>query len=149
MAAATRSVPQVRERERAISCWGCGKGITHQPTNRYNMLSSPCDKVLAIWKRLASQRFQELNHDVDINKLLVDDGGRSVGRMCRLCFSALQRLEKLDNSVRENMKKAVECIMSEDQWSQLQSRRQRLESSDDTSHVSLITSEYNTQIAFL
>ena len=88
------------------------------------MLSSSCEKALPIWKRLASPRFQELNYVVDIDKLLVDDHGKGVGRMCRLCWSALQRLEKLELSVKENMKEAIDCIMSEDQWSQIiQSRK--------------------------
>ena len=56
----------------AIYCYGCGKDITSQASNRYNMLSVPCFKALPIWKKMASERFKELNIEVDIR---VDCGG--------------------------------------------------------------------------
>ena len=117
----------------AIYCYGCGKDITSQASNRYNMLSVPCFKALPIWKKMASERFKELNIEVDINKVLLDqDEEKCVGKMCRSCVSALQRLDKLEASTRQNINDAIDMIVSGGQWLYQSRKRSRpVESSDD------------------
>ena len=86
------------------------------------MLSDGCSKALPIWKRLVAERFDELKIDFDVNELLSHDDGY-VERMCHSCVSALYRLERLESSTRKNVDDAVDCIISTDQWSYLQSRK--------------------------
>ena len=107
----------------ALYCYGCGYDITHRATDRCSMLSDAFSKALPIWKRLVAERFDELKIDVDVNELLSHDDDGYVGRMCRSCVSALYRLEKLESSTRKNVDDAVDCIISTDQWSYLQSRK--------------------------
>ena len=51
------------------SSWrfGCGKDITSQTANIFNILKPSYSKTLHVWKRLIVERFEELNVDVDIN----------------------------------------------------------------------------------
>ena len=93
------------------------------------MLSSSCYRAIPIWKRLLSERFDELNVKIDVDLVLHD--GDFVGKMCRPCAAALQRLHKLEAGVRQNICDAVESIMSENRWSLLQSRKRSLPSSDE------------------
>ena len=80
------------------------------------------------------ERFEELNVDVDINQLLSDEDG-TVGRMCRLCVSSLNRFDKLQSSIRQNVNDAIDRILSGDQCSRIHSRKRYLESSDDETSV--------------
>ena len=116
--------------EKAVICYGCGKDITEVSRNRNNMLGPSFTKALPIWKRLVSARFNELNiADIDINLVLHDD--EFVGKCCRLCTSALQRLDKLQSGICQNINKAVERIMNSDRWLNLSSRKRSLPSDSD------------------
>ena len=80
------------------------------------------------------ERFEELNIDVDINQLLHDEDG-TVGRVCHLCVSSLNRFDKLQSSVRQNVNDAIDRIHSGDQCCRIQRRKRYLESSDDETSV--------------
>uniref|UniRef100_A0A1X7TE38 ZAD domain-containing protein n=1 Tax=Amphimedon queenslandica TaxID=400682 RepID=A0A1X7TE38_AMPQE len=78
-----------------VICYGCGKDLSNQATNRYNLLSDSCSKALPVWKKLVKKRFLEIGIKVKVDQLLSDESGFH-GRMCRICVAALYRYEKLE-----------------------------------------------------
>ena len=93
----------------AVICFGCGNDITLQAANRYNLRSPSCKKTFRIWKRLVVEKFDAAN--IDFDALLNNENG-TAGKICRRCSSALQRLEKLVSSTRENLNEAIDAIVS-------------------------------------
>ena len=103
-----------------VICYGCGKDITEQPTNRYNLLGPSCSKSLPVWKRLVSECLSEMNIDLYVNELLQG------GKMCRPCTSALQRLDKLERSTRESINEAIECLLTQKEISHVKAHKNKI-----------------------
>jgi hypothetical protein len=83
----------------AVFCYGCGEAV--QSTNRVNMLSECCSEAVDVWKKLVTDRLDELSMDeIDINWLINDPVSGFIGKLCRPCASALKRFRKLERDVR-------------------------------------------------
>jgi DNA-directed RNA polymerase subunit N (RpoN/RPB10) len=88
-----------------INCFSCGKDITTQPANRYQILSQASAKAIPAWKKLISESFSDLGFEINADQLLskIED----VGKLCHHCVSNLCKFHKLNSTVHENMKDAV------------------------------------------
>ena len=84
--------------------------------NRYDMLGRSCSKTLPVWKRLVLKQFEILNIELDIDEVIHDEDEEFCGRMCRLCASALQRLETLESSTQQIISDAIGIIVNENCW---------------------------------
>ena len=90
-----------------VYCFGCGEDMSGKSTNRYKMMSSSCARAIPVWKKKLNAILvsQGLDTSIDMEELI------NGGRMCRLCVSALERLDKLERSVMTNLSNAVQCVL--------------------------------------
>ena len=95
------------------------------------MLGPACSKALPVWKRLATEKFESLDIEVDIDKVIYDEEDGFYGRMCRACTSALVRFEKIKSSTLKNINDAVNKLINGDRWSKIQSRKRARDDGND------------------
>ena len=86
-----------------LLCVGCGKDVTSDSKNRCNPSSEHCKEAVEMWKRLLYRERPELQDCAD--------GLLACCRLCRHCFSVLQRLKKLEDSACSNMKDALSSLL--------------------------------------
>ena len=72
-------------------CYSCGRDLTNKCSDRLNMLSHSCAKILPVWEKLLSERFSELGTSINVQNIISD--GSFTGKMCRSCVSALSRFQ--------------------------------------------------------
>lgn len=90
-------------------CYGCGENFTS--CERYNLYTKSHKKVLAIWERLVIRKLRELENPVDLDCILKEDDA-TTGRICRKCYSNLERFEKLESIVIPKISNAVNAILA-------------------------------------
>ena len=90
-------------------CYSCGRDLTNKCSDRLNMLSHSCAKILPVWEKLLSERFSELGTSINVQNIISD--GSFTGKMCRSCVSALSRFQKLELSIRKNIEDAADAIL--------------------------------------
>ena len=88
----------------APSCLGCGKNIGEDRGKR--LLHSESSKhVVPLWSSLFGDELRSRGKNLDVLGLVEHEGGR----VCRRCFSALDRCTKLLDTVRAGITKAVDA----------------------------------------
>ena len=90
-------------------CYGCGENLTS--CERYNLYTTSHKKVLSIWKRLVTLKLRDLEIPVGLDCILNEDDA-TTGRICRKCYSHLERLEKLESVVIPKISNAVNAILA-------------------------------------
>ena len=86
-----------------ILCVGCGKDISDKVNDRRNLCSNASSSVLMTWKDIFMQKVTEQEDVVQ--------GILEKHRMCRRCFSAIDKLTKLQTSVEDNIKDAIDALL--------------------------------------
>uniref|UniRef100_A0A1X7SLS1 ZAD domain-containing protein n=1 Tax=Amphimedon queenslandica TaxID=400682 RepID=A0A1X7SLS1_AMPQE len=118
-----------------VFCFSCGKDLTQFPKSRKSIIGDAFHDSLTEWKRLVVLRFKEIGYsDIDVDALIKDE--KFNGKCCRLCTAALSRLEKLQLSCYEKIKKGVDCIISSDWWQSQESRKRSFSALEEDSNDS-------------
>lgn len=90
----------------AVTCLGCGGDITEDRVRR--LLQSEASKhVLPLWSSLFQDALSSSGVNFDVLDLV-----RSGGKMCRQCFTALERCSRLVDDVKGRIQKAVHAVGS-------------------------------------
>lgn len=89
-----------------IICLGCGEDIAEDRVRR--LLQSDASKdVLPLWSSHFRDVVNRGGMNVDVSALV-----KSGGKMCRRCFTAIQRCSKLLNEVKARIQKAANAVCS-------------------------------------
>ena len=90
----------------AILCLGCGEDVTFKANNRRNLCSDSSTSVFDTWKKMFMEKLTPELQDEYLIPNLVEKH-----RMCRACFSSIERLSKLRQSVEMNLSDAIDAIL--------------------------------------
>ena len=74
-----------------VLCLGCGKNITERISDRRNLCTESSSPVLLFWKEIFLSKLE--NDGVEAETFVKDVIEKH--RMCRRCFSAMDRLQKV------------------------------------------------------
>lgn len=89
-----------------LFCFGCGVDITHRSTDRRTITTNATAHVLAIWKSIVDDELAERQQRADLNSILA--GG---GKMCRKCYNAFDKFNKMKSNITSTLKKALDFIV--------------------------------------
>ena len=90
-----------------ILCVGCGDDITKKASNRRSLVGDKSAKVLNVWRAfLETQEGEEIEMEDIINFIAIHDS-----KMCRSCYSAFERYDKLHDTIQANLIKASAGLM--------------------------------------
>ena len=70
--------------------------------------------ILQIWRSFFKEKLEELGirEDVDTDSLVKGSGDeRKAGKVCRKCFSALERYEKIPRSIEKSIEDVLEAMV--------------------------------------
>ena len=94
---------------RIMYCLGCGIDIPK--ANERRALDNPdAEDVAMMWRRLLEEDYQSSVDSQDIDTILSGADGLRAPKMCRKCFYAYEKFIEAQNSIRDNLRKAVEAL---------------------------------------
>ena len=94
-------------RQAPIYCFGCGRNITDRPADRRALDNPRSQQVVQLWKAFLEGRDQPVE---DADKASSGGDSQSSCKMCRKCFSAYERYNKLYATIQENLRRAAEVL---------------------------------------
>lgn len=87
-----------------VLCLCCGEDIAEDRVKR--LLQSEASRhVLPLWTTLFQEELSASGISLDVSEL-----AKNGGRVCRKCFTSLERCSKLLKDVKANIQEAVQCL---------------------------------------
>ena len=93
-------------------CLGCGDEL--KVKDRRVLGSDSSKHVLQVWRSFFEEKLEELGirEDVDTDSLVKGSGDeKKAGKVCRKCFSAFERYEKLRRSIEKSIEDVLEAMV--------------------------------------
>ena len=91
----------------SIFCLGCGEEVSNRASDRRNLSSEPSKQVLRIWESFVARKLEKEAMEAErFIKSIIDNH-----RMCRKCYSAYDRLNKLQNGIEDSLDEALDVLL--------------------------------------
>ena len=94
-----------------ILCVGCGDNISNRTSDRRNLLSDSSKSVVMVWKDIVLKKLRSHGMEAEECSTFIQTL-QDKHRMCRTCFSAIERFMKLKGSVEKNIEDAINATLS-------------------------------------
>ncbi len=95
-----------------VVCLACGDDLSNRSGDRRTLLTASLQHVVPLWMSIVSKELAKRNETAELESLVSGDGDvEQAGKMCRKCFSAYERLLKVQTLVEANLSKAIQVIV--------------------------------------
>ena len=92
----------------SIFCLGCREEVSNRASDHRNLSSEPSRQVLRIWESFIARKLEkEAKEAEQFIQSMIDNHC-----MCRKCFSAYDRLNKLQKGIKDNLDEALDVLLS-------------------------------------